>query len=570
MIFLREIKEKVIAFKPKIKATNFKPKTSGDFMKIKVMKSMTKAVRGKPDEQIQSQKVDTQAVNDLQARASHMGVQAKNEIKNMVKKSSRKRGDFSRIKQGKSSPAKLKQDFQRSRIQQNISTQKGYVQKEVVNNAQNRVEVVKKTTKKVQDKIQDKMKNMAQKRAMKKAQQQAAETAKETAVQAAKWSYEAAKMVAKKIAVAMVRLARIGIAALGGGGFIVAFIAIFAIIAAVVASPFGIFYSGEDKNNPDTVPISAVVGQLNADFGLKLEEIQDSVAHDSVTIDGSMADWCEVLAVFAVKANEDNDVVTIDQARVEQIKAVFWDMNSLTYDVEVVESTDDEGNSTTETILHIHINHKTADDMRTIYAFTDQENEALDGILEYRSVLLSLMGNLNEIQGDAQQWIDNLDPATSDEQRKIVEAACSLVGKVNYFWGGKFPQIGWNPEWGSLKQVTADGSPTTGTMRVYGLDCSGFVTWVFINASGNTGAYSIIGDGTKAQWANCTQISSEQAQIGDLAFYGDLSHVGIVIGKDADGNLAICNCASGANNVVITGTGSGFTLFGRPSFSMFE
>ena len=32
--------------------------------------------------------------------------------------------------------------------------------------------------------------------------------------------------------------------------------------------------------------------------------------------------------------------------------------------------------------------------------------------------------------------------------------------------------MGWNDTWGTLRQVTAAGSSTTGTYRPYGLDCS--------------------------------------------------------------------------------------------------
>ena len=52
-------------------------------------------------------------------------------------------------------------------------------------------------------------------------------------------------------------------------------------------------------------------------------------------------------------------------------------------------------------------------------------------------------------------------------------AACSLVGKVNYFWGGKSSAIGWDNEWGKLKTVSAEGNKTTGTKRPVGLNCSG-------------------------------------------------------------------------------------------------
>ena len=54
--------------------------------------------------------------------------------------------------------------------------------------------------------------------------------------------------------------------------------------------------------------------------------------------------------------------------------------------------------------------------------------------------------------------------------------------------------IGWDARWGEVRQVTAAGSSTTGTYRPYGLDCSGFVDWVFYNQSG--GSY-VIGHGRR-------------------------------------------------------------------------
>ena len=48
-------------------------------------------------------------------------------------------------------------------------------------------------------------------------------------------------------------------------------------------------------------------------------------------------------------------------------------------------------------------------------------------------------------------------------------------------------------------------------------------------------------------------------------FYPDNSHVGIVGGKDANGELLIIHCASGYNNVVITGL-EGFTSIGQPQY----
>ena len=124
--------------------------------------------------------------------------------------------------------------------------------------------------------------------------------------------------------------------------------------------------------------------------------------------------------------------------------------------------------------------------------------------------------------------------------------------------------IGWDVRWGELRQVTAAGSSTTGAYRPYGLDCSGFVDWVFYNQSG--GSYVIgHGGGATMQHSYCTNISWADAQPGDLVFYPDNSHVGIVGGRDANGELLIIHCASGANNVVVTGK-SGFASIGRPKY----
>lgn len=97
-------------------------------------------------------------------------------------------------------------------------------------------------------------------------------------------------------------------------------------------------------------------------------------------------------------------------------------------------------------------------------------------------------------------------------------------------------------------------------MRPFEHDCSGFVTWSFINTGFSASA---IGHGTSSQLAKGTRISLSSAQPGDLAFYNDISHVGIVGGTDDSGNILVIHCASGANNVVITTGGFGFSV--RPN-----
>ena len=90
------------------------------------------------------------------------------------------------------------------------------------------------------------------------------------------------------------------------------------------------------------------------------------------------------------------------------------------------------------------------------------------------------------------------------------------------------------------------------------------VDWVFYNQSG--GQYVIgHGGGATAQHSYCTPIAWSDAQPGDLVFYPGDSHVGIVCGFDSSGNIMVIHCASGANNVVVTGK-SGFTSIARPTY----
>ena len=354
----------------------------------------------------------------------------------------------------------------------------------------------------------------------------------------------------------------------GGGAVVLVLLLTVILVAAIVASPFGILFSNESRE-AGVVPISAAVAQVNYEFNERLETLQTADDYDSISVTGQPADWVEVLAVFAVKvagADVDaTDVATMDADRIARLKAVFWDMTTIAHRIEVIHhpgSGDDDG--WTERNLYITITAKTAEEMKTVYHFNRNQIAALDELLEQRDLLRELIEDVHSVSRDTAALLRDLPEGLSPEREAVVRTACSLVGKVNYFWGGKSLVIGWDARWGELRQVTAAGSSTTGTYRPYGLDCSGFVDWVFYNAT--NGSYIIgHGGGATMQHSYCTDISWEDARPGDLVFYPDNSHVGIVGGRDANGELLIIHCASGANNVVVTGK-SGFASIGRPKY----
>lgn len=359
------------------------------------------------------------------------------------------------------------------------------------------------------------------------------------------------------------------IVAAGGGAVVLVLLLTVILVAAIVASPFGILFSNESRE-AGVVPLSAAVAQVNYEFNERLETLQTADDYDSISVTGQPADWIEVLAVFAVKVAGSNDadaadVATMDADRIVRLKAVFWDMTVIKTEVETINhpgSGDDDG--WTERNLYITITAKTAEEMKTAYHFNRNQIAALEELLEQRDLLRELIEDVYSVSGDTAALIRNLPEGLPPEREAVVRAACSLVGKVNYFWGGKSLVIGWDARWGELRQVTAAGSSTTGTYRPYGLDCSGFVDWVFYNATG--GDYIIgHGGGAMMQHTYCTPILWEDAQPGDLVFYPEDNHVGMVGGWDEDGNILIIHCASGYNDVVITGK-EGFTSVGRPDY----
>lgn len=385
---------------------------------------------------------------------------------------------------------------------------------------------------------------------------------------AARAAAAAAKKLAEAAAKAVKELIS-ALASLGGGTALFIVFSIVIVAGAFLASPLGILFADEQQAD-DTVPLATAIAEIQGEYHVELERLQNG-DFASVQIVGQAPDWREVVAVFASKtagAEDGVDVFTLDEERVELLRQVFWDMceiTTATQTVDVPDSNpdDDVDDSHTETALTITVTAKTAEQMRLEYDFSKYQNDALDILLENLGSLNIPMGSLTISQEDAIALLENLPDDLDPARKAVVETAVQLVGRVSYFWGGKSLTLGWDDRWGTSMEVTAAGSGSTGTVRPFGLDCSGFVDWTFYNAT-NGSYYPGRGGGAATQHSYCTNISWSDAQPGDLVFYPDDSHVGIVGGKDADGNLLIVHC-SGANGVVITGA-AGFTSVARPEY----
>ena len=391
---------------------------------------------------------------------------------------------------------------------------------------------------------------------------------RDTAIKTAKVAKEAGRKVLRAIAAAAEKL----VAAIGAGGAAaVSVVVVILLVGMLFASPLGILFAGEDTGTEIKIPDA--VATLNGEFTDEIYRIMEDHPYDELDMQEGMEaamlqNWRNVLAVYAVKVSTDEehglDVMTMDEEKLQLLREIFFDANKLVYEL-----TTSIVDGAQKTILHISLQIKDAMQMADEYGFTAQQREMLEELLkpDYDDIFLSLIGNyqpdgtpigpvdISDIQGTLP---DDLDPL----RESIVLTAYQLLGKVTYFWGGKSLVLGWDSRWGTPTTVTAPGSGSTGKVLPFGLDCSGFVDWTFYNAT--SGAYLPgRGGGAASQHGYCTNIAWSDALPGDLVFYADDSHVGIVCGYDSVGNLLVIHCSGGQNGVVVTGR-EGFAVAARP------
>lgn len=116
------------------------------------------------------------------------------------------------------------------------------------------------------------------------------------------------------------------IAAIAAGGWVaVVIILLICLIALVVGSCFGIFFSGEDSGNDMTMP--SVVQEISLDYQNRLNKTESAQSYDVLEISGSRAVWPEVLAVYSVKTATDptgaQEVATMDEAKKKILTDIF-------------------------------------------------------------------------------------------------------------------------------------------------------------------------------------------------------------------------------------------------------
>ncbi len=321
------------------------------------------------------------------------------------------------------------------------------------------------------------------------------------------------------------------------------------------------FYLDSLKNNYNLTfsdDFASVMDEIEKEYKEKNKVADASDVNGSKTTTSAdsllVRNWQDILAVYVYQQSRDGKTeFTLDSSCKKDLAKIFAEMNPIVRDKQDI---------THVTYANRKINYyikknKIAKKDRTIlkkYVETDCKLLC--------AVVTAANGFVRESVGDD----------VSEERVNVISAAYSLVGKVGYFWGGKSTVIGEDPSWGTSEKVSAEGSKSTGTIRSYGLDCSGFVTWAVINGYQDKAMQEAVGDGTSDQWEKANVVTEVDAQPGDLVFQkgpeaGSDNHVGILCGKTDAGDWIAVHCSSGKNGVTVgEAYSASFRYIRQPSF----
>ena len=278
-----------------------------------------------------------------------------------------------------------------------------------------------------------------------KAAQKAAEIARQTAILAYKAAVAAAKAIAAAVKAIIAAIEKLVAAIAAGGWVAVVVVVVICLVALIVGSCFGIFFSSEDKNDGSQT-MREVVVEINQDYQNQLDTIKANNPYDDLEMSGSRAVWPEVLSVYAVKTTTDPDnpqeVATMNDEKKQLLKDIFWEMNDISYstetdtETEIIESDDGNGNileetvEVTKTTLYITVSHKTADEMSDQYRFNDDQDSQLEELLNV----------------DNSMWLAVLYGIYGSDDM-IVQVALSQIGNVGgepyWSWYGFGSRVEW-------------------------------------------------------------------------------------------------------------------------------
>lgn len=386
-----------------------------------------------------------------------------------------------------------------------------------------------------------------------KAAAAAAKAAAKAAVAAAKVAVKAITAIIKAIIAAVKAL----IAFIAAGGWVAVIIIVVVALIMALLAVFGVFSSNDaaDGSKPMTEAIQTIDAEFKGSIDAKIAELSTG-GYDEVEIkyigdmDGDsdyIINWNDVIAVYSVSLSFDEenptDTLEVTPEKVEKLREIFYDMNTVTYSTEVEETEvpaqddaqdnvqDEDGEEETVTIrkLIISVNVQSMDYLAAadLYDMNADQRETLEIMMEPE--MLPMYAELIGIDvyggADLTQIISGLPAGKMGTD--VLNVALTKVGSP-YVLGAKGPKR---------------------------FDCSGLVYWSIneIDPTLGKNLYTSAGYQYKYCKENGYLVGESEIQPGDLIFwhkpscscgakYAEVHHTGFYLG---DGMILDASSSNG-------------------------
>jgi len=260
------------------------------------------------------------------------------------------------------------------------------------------------------------------------------EQGKKLAIEGSKKTVEGVKKLSKAT-ISAIKGIMAGIKSLvailsAGGSIAIIAILVICLISILATSVFGIFFSSDDMDG--NTKMKDCIAELNTEMDDKIKQLENAYPHNQVIIKSDKATWKDILSVYSVKVSngeEGQDVISIDDDKKKMLKEVFWDMNSLDYEIKTekyesnsigslvntnLELSGNSGfttlpsnsNTEEETILYIYINSKSVDYMKNRYNFSSEQEKQLKEITsdEFNNLWSSVIYGTYGYTGELADW----------------------------------------------------------------------------------------------------------------------------------------------------------------------
>ena len=264
---------------------------------------------------------------------------------------------------------------------------------------------------------------------------------------AASWQTAAAvkEGVSKAVKAASAAVRSLVATTVAGGGAAAFVIIVICVVALLVGSCYGIFFTGETEGEGGQ-SMREVIQEINEDYQGRLDAIKVENPHDKLEMSGSRAVWPEVLSVYAVKTTTDpensKEVATMTEEKKQILSELFWQMNEISFRSEtseekvITETDDGKGNiqeaekTEKKTTLYITVSHKTAEEMAEVLRFNNAQMAQMQELLSV----------------DGSMWLAVLYGIYGSDDM-IVQIALSQVGCVGgetfWSWYGFGARVEW-------------------------------------------------------------------------------------------------------------------------------